>query len=93
MQITIEPTEEKYLAPVNGVQVPTRIWLGVTEGGINIEAYVLSIVPLNEFDAADFKAECQADECLKPSRELYAIDTRSEQEKRAQSIHETGMEN
>lgn len=34
-------------APINGQIIPVRIWVGMTEGGVPIEAYVLSIVPID----------------------------------------------
>jgi len=90
MKATIEPTPELYDAPINGVKVPVRIWKGTTTGGVPIEAYVLSITPDHEHDIAAFKAELPP--FMQPSRETYTIDTRSEAERRAQHIHDTGGE-
>jgi len=46
--ITISPTEHNFDVPINGTKVPTRIWYGVTDSGIQIEAYIVSIVPYDE---------------------------------------------
>lgn len=73
MNITIEPTPEKYDAPINGVMVPVRIWKGRTEGGVEIEAYVLSITPNTPHDVARLKDELPP--FMKPSRDTYTIDT------------------
>lgn len=90
MKIVLEPTPELYQAPVNGVHVPVRIWRGRTLGGTPIEAYVLSITPDNEADSERLQAELPP--FMVHSRDLYDIDTRSEAERRAQHIHETGEE-
>lgn len=88
--ITMEPTAEMFEAPINGVKVPVRIWAGVTSGGVKVEAYVLSITPNDDADAAKMKAELPG--FMVPSRAVYSIDTRSVAEKRAQAIHETGWD-
>lgn len=55
MKITIEPTPEIYEAPVNGVNVPVRIWRGVTEDGVHLEAYVLAVTPNENEDLEKFR--------------------------------------
>jgi hypothetical protein len=90
MKAIIEPTPEMYEAPINGVLVPVRIWKGHTERGVPIEAYVLSITPDNERDLPTLRSELP--NFMRPSRETYTIDTRSEAERRAQHIHDTGEE-
>ncbi len=90
MKVTLEPTAEIFEAPVNGVKVPMRVWVGQTEGGVAIGAYVLSIVPIDTGDHARMKAELPS--FMRPSRDVFTIDTRSEAEKRAQHIHDTGQE-
>ena len=50
LRIDIEPTPELYAAPINGVNVPVRIWRGFTNNGAKIEAYVLSITPDTDED-------------------------------------------
>ncbi len=72
MKITIEPTAEVFEAPINGVKVPVRVWSGRTESGLEIEAYVLSIVPKDELDHLRMKAELP--EFMRPSREVFTID-------------------
>lgn len=83
MKATIEPTPELYDAPINGVKVPVRIWKGTTEGGVAIEAYVLSITPDNDADAPRLKVELPA--FVRPSRETFTIDT-SERSADARSL-------
>lgn len=90
MKITIEATAEIFEAPINGTKVPVRVWTGQTEGGIGIEAYVLSIVPKEPLDHARMASELPG--CMRPSSQMFTIDTRSDTEKRAQHIHETGLE-
>lgn len=72
LSIQIEPTPEMYDAPINGVQVPVRVWKGYTQGGVQIEAYVLSIVPHDDEAVRALMAELPS--FMRPSRELYAID-------------------
>ena len=52
MSITIEPTPEVFEVPVNGVKVPTRVWVGTTDKGTRIDVYVFSIVPTDSNDLA-----------------------------------------
>jgi len=60
MKIIVEPTEEKFDAPINGVTVPTRIWHGVTDKGTEVEAYILSIVPVHDADCDKLFEESRA---------------------------------
>lgn len=73
MKATIVPTRELYNAPINGVKVPVRIWRGFTEGGVAIEAYVLSITPDEPEEHARLQTELP--DFMRPSREMYSIDT------------------
>ena len=91
MKVTASPTEEKFDAPINGVFVPTRIWIGKTEGGVEIELYVLSIVPKNDADSEKLKEEIPS--FMKPSRETFTINLEEDPAaRRARILHETGME-
>jgi|GEM_PF-1749970 len=76
MNITLEPTPELYDAPINGVKVPVRIWVGYTSAGIPIEAYVLTITPDNKLDAERLAAEMPP--FMVPSRHLFKVDLGSE---------------
>lgn len=94
MFITIEPTEEMFDFPVkDGTTIPCRVWVGRTEGGIKIDAYVLSIV-VPENATADLKKELP--KFMVPSRERYATEThlaelqRKQFEERSRLLHETG---
>lgn len=71
MKATLSPTSELFLACINGVNVPTRIWRGTTEGGIQIEAYILSVTPVSKQDHGMLKSELP--DFMKPSRETFAI--------------------
>lgn len=55
MNVLLEPTPEIDWFIINGGRVPLRIWRGATDGGIAIEAYVLSIVPVDHADDARLK--------------------------------------
>ena len=72
MKLTIEPTLEIYDAPINGVKVPVRIWQGVSEGGVAVEVYVLSVTPKRAEDLAALRREVP--EFMRLSRETYRID-------------------
>lgn len=76
MKIVVAPTLEIWDAPINGVKVPVRIWVGYTEGGIAIEAYVLSITPDAVADSPRLNAEMPG--FMRPSRETFVIDTGGE---------------
>lgn len=74
MRMTIEPTPEMCDAPVNGRMIPVRIWHGHTEGGIEVEAYVVSITPVNgESDVEQLREELP--DFMMRSRVMYDIDT------------------
>ena len=70
--MTIEPTDERYEAPIDGKLIPVRIWRGKTEGGIPLEAYVLSVTPQFDEDAERLGTELG----LRPTRETYKVDLR-----------------
>jgi hypothetical protein len=63
MKATVWPTEEMYDFPARvgadgKVQhVPCRIWQGKTDGGIDVEFYVLSVGPERDEDHALLKLE------------------------------------
>jgi hypothetical protein len=67
MKMTIYPTPEIWNAPINGVQVPVRVWIGETDSGIRVEAYVLSIVPLNPSD------KLAVPDFMVKSRDMFSI--------------------
>jgi hypothetical protein len=71
MKVSIEPTEEIWEAPVNGVRVPLRVYRGKTEGGVPCDVYVLSIVP-DEGHRAAFMVE--RPEYMRPSRNALQVD-------------------
>lgn len=71
MKITITPTRELYDVPINGQAVPTRIWSGVTEGGVVVEAYVISIVPVQASDTERLRAELP--DFMVRSRQMYRV--------------------
>lgn len=47
----MESTPEVFVAPINGAQIPTRVWRGETAGGIPCDVYVLSVVPDDGYEA------------------------------------------
>jgi hypothetical protein len=71
MHIKIEPTPELYNGPINGVEIPLRIWKGRTEGGVEIEAYVLAITPNNAQDWERLRVELP--EFMVRARQAFAI--------------------
>ena len=69
MKINIEPTPDMLDVKLNGVDVPARIWVGVTDQGTRIEAYVISIVPL---DGGTIHNEVP--DFMRPSRQTFQIE-------------------
>lgn len=69
--ITIEPTEEMYDAPINDVIIPVRVWKGRAPDGTAIHAYVLSFGVEYEIDDAALKAQLPS--FMKRTRQVYAI--------------------
>jgi len=72
MKITIEPTREQFDAPINGAIIPLRVWFGRTEGGIPIEAFILSITPNDPAQGLALRAELPP--FMRPSRETFTVD-------------------
>jgi hypothetical protein len=72
MKIVAEPTPEIYEAPINGVLVPVRVWRGLTEGGVELEVLVLSIIPKNDEEHVRLKEELPTYKA--PSRDVFHVD-------------------
>lgn len=72
MKITIEPAPEMFECPFNGQLIPCRIWNGFMDNGIEIEAYVFSIVPLRAEDHEAMKAKLPA--FMRPAQDVFSID-------------------
>lgn len=68
MKLIIEPTPGLHDIKFNDVTVPARLWVGVTDKGTPIEAYVICIVPPSDVDAKD-----QIPDFMNPNRKLYKI--------------------
>lgn len=71
--ITVEPTPELWPGQINGCHppIPFRVWRGFTNDGIQIEAYVLAIVPVNDADAERLKQARPA--FMTPARDAFNI--------------------
>ena len=57
MKITLESTEEVGAIGIYGVQVPARIWIGETESGIPVIAFITRIGVLAGHDPSEFERE------------------------------------
>lgn len=88
MKINVEPTPEQYTPTINGQKIPTRVWKGVTDQGTEIEAYVLSIVPMHDGDAERMHAEMPP--FMKRSRDTFHIEIQEQTDAWDKSMHETG---
>jgi hypothetical protein len=55
VKITLENTDEVGAIGVGGVQVPARIWIGTTESGIRVIAFITRIAALG--DPTEFERE------------------------------------
>jgi hypothetical protein len=73
MEVKLRPTREMFNVPANGANVPTRIWMGETQAGVGIEAYILSIVPVRGEDVSRLQEELPG--FMRPTREVMRIDT------------------
>jgi len=71
LTIVLEPTEEKYCMPVDGQQVPVRVWRGSANGSLPIEAYVAAIVPRDPADAE--RLDRMVPEFMKRTRENFVV--------------------
>jgi len=57
MKITLESTPEVGRLEVDGCQVPARVWVGMTESGIPIVAFITRIGFPEGADATEFERE------------------------------------
>lgn len=71
MNIALESTTVLVdIETADGRVVPVRVWKGITQGGIPIEAFIFSVAVNNEEDAKRFEVE-------KPEYMKRTIDTYS----------------
>ena len=70
MKITIESTEA--ITHLNGV--PARIWVGETESGIAVHAYITRIAVEKKENTAEFEKELE--QCDPSSPEIQSIPRR-----------------
>jgi hypothetical protein len=68
--ITIQPTPEVVTFTINGAKVPLRVWVGRTDAGTPLDAYVLSIVP-----EKPYTLDSEVPEFMRRSRDTFNIDT------------------
>ena len=47
----------RHNAVINDAVVPVRTWRGRTDGGVEIEAYLLAVAPVAEADTAQLREE------------------------------------
>ena len=80
MELTLRPTDEWYDAPVNGVMVRTRIWVGITNGGIPVETYILATIPRKAQDRDKFARQWAAAGLVK-ARDVNTINYQKEKTK------------
>jgi hypothetical protein len=71
MKITIENTSKVVTLQINGVEVPARIWEGVSEGGVPVMAYVTRITAPRNADCIEFERALK--EVTAPSAEAAVI--------------------
>jgi hypothetical protein len=57
VKITLENTDQVGAIGIDGVQVPARIWLGTTESGIPVIAFITRIGVLGGADPTEFERE------------------------------------
>ena len=69
MKIEIAPTSEMLNVKLNGVDVPARVWVGSTDKGTPVEAYVVSVVPL-----CGESIEDEVPDFMRPAREVFQIE-------------------
>jgi hypothetical protein len=53
MKVTLESTTEMGAIGVGGVEVPARIWIGQSEGGVPVMAFITRIGVPDGFDATE----------------------------------------
>lgn len=57
MKITLESTAEVGMLGIDGCEVPARIWVGSTESGIPVMAFITRIGVLAGGDPTEFERE------------------------------------
>ena len=74
MNVQLESTTKIVTLVINGVDVPARIWEGVTENGVACHAYITRSAVHNKDDSAEFERDLA--EQRPPSAEMQAIPLR-----------------
>ena len=74
MKVTLESTTKTVMLVVDGVQVPARVWEGVTEKGIPCHALITRIAVHNSLNAEEFERDLK--EQRAPSADIAAIPLR-----------------
>ena len=57
MKLTLQSTTDTGTVEVNGAQVPARIWLGKTESGIPVVAFITRLAVPDGYDPTEFERE------------------------------------
>jgi len=68
MKVTLESTTKVTWIVIDGVQVPARIWEGITEKGVRCHAYITRIAVSAQDDASEFERDLK--EHRAPSTEI-----------------------
>ncbi len=57
MRVTLESTTKVTMLVIDGVEVPARIWEGVTDKGVRCHAYITRIAVSAQDDASEFERD------------------------------------
>ena len=72
-EIYVKPTPEQHTFTINGVDVPLRVWVGQTSGGLPVEVYVLAIVPDPATPELADRLRAELPPFMLPARDVYYI--------------------
>lgn len=59
MKVTLESTSDIVTLPIEGKEVPARVWEGVTEKGVKCHAFITLIACKNTEDNSEFERDLQ----------------------------------
>ena len=70
MRVTLEPTQELHTQKLpDGREVPLRVWVGHTDGGVEVHVFVFAITPADPALAPRLDQEIPM--FMKRTRDMY----------------------
>ncbi len=73
MEVTLKSTEKVVQIVINGEEVPARIWVGHSAGGVKCHAFITRIACCANYDTTEFEQELQQHDPPSPDIQHYDL--------------------